>query len=234
MPAVREADRVEQLPRAPVRAGVALEPEAERDRARDREPRVQRLCVALIDVADRLRAVPRERTRAEPPEVAPEHPRRPGRRPVDACEQPQHARLAGTARPEHREQLAVRHRQRQPLQRGGVSFRRRVHPEDVAKLDRVHASASFGRPASPSRNAARVVDTTIAAPTSPSVTSPASTRPGSVEGSSGGTGDVPDADTATTSVTIPARIAPATTPPTSPASADDELPDANDPAKRAR
>ena len=31
-PSVREADRVEQLARAPVRAGVALEPEAERDR----------------------------------------------------------------------------------------------------------------------------------------------------------------------------------------------------------
>ena len=68
-----------------------------------------------------------------------------GRRAVEPGEQPQQRRLAGAARAEDREHLAVLDAEREPLQRRRVSLRRRVHAEDVLQLDALMPPTSAAR-----------------------------------------------------------------------------------------
>jgi hypothetical protein len=89
----------------------------------------------LVEVAEGPRAVAGARGGAERAQVKAEDAHRPGRWQVEPREDAQEARLAGAARPEHRQDLALRDRQRQPLQRRGVALGGRMDAEEVTGLD---------------------------------------------------------------------------------------------------
>src|SRR5262249_6285865 len=157
-----EADTLEQLVGAPQAVGTrrATQAELHRDELACRQLRRERARVVLVGVAEERRAVLRELARRQLADVLAVHAHETPRRPVEPGEQTQQRRLARSARAEHRQDLAVADAQRQPLQRGRVAFRRRVHAENVAKLDRgVHAATSAARDGARPRNI-------VAAPTS--------------------------------------------------------------------
>ena len=186
----------------------------------------------------RSRSSRRDSGRARATRAAGDRRRRPatspGGRTVDAREDPEQTRLARPARAEHREQLALRDVERQSLQRRSVALGRRVDAEDVPQLDRVHASASAGLPASDSRNAERVATQTTAQPSSASTSTPSAARDESNVGLSGGTGGVADAETATTSTTIATSSETREHAAGEAERADDDLPRADEPAEQRR
>jgi hypothetical protein len=94
----------------------------------------QRALVVLVEIAeapacDSGRGRAAERRRSEP------KTRTLPQRQVEPGEDAEEARLAGAARAEHGEDLALRDRERQALQGGGVALGGRVDAEEVAGLD---------------------------------------------------------------------------------------------------
>ena len=128
--------RAARRPAGAFRSAARRQGRLERDELARAEVRVERAPVVLLDVAEPPRAVLRPAPPALRGEVVPEHPQRPGRRLLEAGEQPQQRRLARAARAEDCRDLPLVDRQRQPLQRGRVPLRALVDVEDVARLDR--------------------------------------------------------------------------------------------------
>src|SRR5439155_3933528 len=170
--------------------------------------------VVLIDVAEVRGTVLGETSGRQLAEVVAEDAHRARRRAFDAGQEAQECRLAGAARAEHGHDLAFANRERQSLQRRGVAFRRRVHAEDVADLDRVHTAASAER--SSARPPSRVATpTSTTASTAYAATAAASSGRSSTS-RSGGSGFAADAVTETSERTRRERIAPVAVPPARP------------------
>jgi hypothetical protein len=138
-----EADAVEQLvgAREPLPAHAA-QAELERDELPGGELGRERAAVVLVGVPEHRRAVAREPARRQLPELLAVDADGAGGRPVEPGEQAQERRLAGAARAEDGEHLAVGDPEREPLQRRRVSLGRRMHAEHVLQLDRRHAHAA--------------------------------------------------------------------------------------------
>ena len=142
-----EADPLEQLvgpPQALARRGAA-QAELQCDELARAQLGRERARIVLIRVAEEGRAVRRQAARGQLAEVFAVHAHDARRRTFETGQQPQQRRLAGAARAEHGQYLALRDGQRQPLQRCGVALGRRVDAEHVLQLDRVHAAASEAR-----------------------------------------------------------------------------------------
>src|SRR5206468_3190249 len=95
------------------------------------------------------------------------------RRPQASRREVQEGRLPGAARPEHRDDLAVGHLQREAAERGDVAVPRAVEVEEIARPDRRHQALSLlaagsrsARPASTATiaTAARLTDPSTRAP----------------------------------------------------------------------
>ena len=114
--------------------------EPERDELARGQLRRERAGVVLVGVAERARPVLDEPAAAQRAQIVAEDAHRARRRPVEPGEDAQQRALAGAARPEDDEQLAERDVERQALQRDRRSLRRRVEPEEIARLDGVHRS----------------------------------------------------------------------------------------------
>ncbi len=144
-----EADAFEQFVGAPQALGArcAPEPELHGDQIARGELGRERARVVLVGVAEERGPVACEPACRQLADVLAVHAHKPGGRPLEACEQSQQRRLARPARTEHGQHLAVGHPQRQALQCGSVSFRRRVDPEHILQLDRGggHVAASAAR-----------------------------------------------------------------------------------------
>src|SRR5581483_1631270 len=166
-------------------------------------------------VAEHRRAIAREPARSELADLFPVHAHDAGGRPLEPGEEAKQRRLARAARPEDGEHLAVRHAQRQALQGGGVSLRRRMHAEHVAELDRgLHAATSAARDGARPRSIVAAPTSTTAATTYASAASASSGR--SRDSQSGGSGSADAAVTETSAITSAERIAPSARPPRTP------------------
>src|SRR3954471_13232293 len=132
---VAEADAPQQVlgARRPL---AALGAKAQADELARVELGRERALVVLVEVADDLRAVARAAAAAERAQVGVEDADRPGRRQVEPREDAQERGLARAARAEHGQDLALRDRQGQALERGRVALGRRVDAEEVVGLDR--------------------------------------------------------------------------------------------------
>jgi hypothetical protein len=141
---IAEADPFEKLRGALVPLA-RFEPagaERQRDQLGDGELRGERPRVVLVEITETC-AVSGAAPNGQTAEVGAEDAYEPGRRPVKPGEDAKERRLAGAARPEDRDHLAVRDGQRKALQRGGVAVGSRVHAEDVRRLHgRRHAAPS--------------------------------------------------------------------------------------------
>src|SRR5512133_1361597 len=196
-------EQVERL-RSTFRARLPGEAELERDELTRGQLRRERLNVVLVDVPSRLRPVGVEPATGQARKIGSEDADRTCRRPVEAGEQPQQGGLAGSTRSEHDDDLALLDAERQSLQRGRVSLRRRVDAEDVLDLDRAH------------RNALRVARETRPAAHRRYAASPASTSGQSMLSTSGGSGSRPLAVTSTTATTSTLSTAASAMPPATP------------------
>ena len=105
-----EADPLEQLvgpPQALARRGAA-QAELQGDELARAQLGCERTRIVLIRVAEECRAVRRQAPRGQLAEVLAVHAHDAGRRTFEARQQPQQRRLAGAARAEHRQYLALR------------------------------------------------------------------------------------------------------------------------------
>ena len=105
------------------RAIDAEQREPERDELAGGELRRERARVVLVRVTERARAVLEERAPAKRSQIVPEHADRPGRRTVEPREDAEQRALAGAARPEDDEELALGDVEAQTLQRDGRPLR---------------------------------------------------------------------------------------------------------------
>lgn len=213
-----EADSLQQLvcPRVGGARRDAVEPETQSHQRSRRQIGIEGSCVVLVDPPDRLRAIARERPRLEARDLRAEHLHAAGRRTVQAGEQPEEGRLAGTARADDRQEPAFRDPERKPLQRGCVALGRRVDAKDVPQDDRVAHPAASARPASAPAKPRRDRIATSAPATGPTASAPRSSAPPPRASVSGGTGRWPPAVTATTDTTSIASAAPTRSPPPTP------------------
>src|SRR5262249_23140040 len=156
-----------------------------------------------------------EPARGKLPDVFAVHAHRPGGGPFEPREQPEERGLAGAARTEDGQHLAVRDAKRQALQRGCVALGRRVHAEDVADLDGgAHAATSAaGAGARPRSDV--TIPTSRAATRTYATAAAARSRKSSVS-RRGGSGSTAPAVTDTRSITSAERMTPSTSPPTIP------------------
>ena len=93
--------------------------ERQRDQLANRQLGRERSLVVLVDVAEDPRAL----AARKPRRVSSEDAHHPGGRPFLRRDGTQQRRLAGAARPEDDDQLALLDGERQALQRGGVALR---------------------------------------------------------------------------------------------------------------
>src|SRR5205807_6808014 len=123
--------------------------------------RRERPRIVLVGVTDGLGAVARDVARWKLAELGAEYTHDSCGGPIEPREDAQERGFPRAARAEHRHRLVLVHRQRETLQRCGVSLRCLVHTEDVAHVDgRIHVPTSTNRPTTSARNARRVAAAT--------------------------------------------------------------------------
>ena len=146
---VGQPDPLEQLVGALQALGArrAAEAELHGDALARGELGRERAGVVLVGVAEERRAVARKTATRQLADVLAVHAHDPGRRALAPCQQTQQRRLPRAARAEHGQHLAVGDPQREPLQCGGIAFRRRMDAEDVLQLNcgLRHAATSAAR-----------------------------------------------------------------------------------------
>jgi hypothetical protein len=156
--AVAEADPGEQLvgPGRALSPPLAAQAELQRDQLAGRQLGRERPRVVLVGITERRGPVVRQLLRTQLRQLRAEDADRAGGGPLEPREDPEQRRLAGPARAQHRQHLALAHAQGEALERRGVSLRRRVDAEQVANFDRGRHVASVSRPGASPRNAVRV------------------------------------------------------------------------------
>src|SRR5262249_39647361 len=151
-------------------------------------------------------------------EVLAEDADRPGRGHVEPGEDAQEGRLAGAARAEHGQDLALGDAQRQALKGRGVALGRRGDAEDVVRRDRERAHAtSRDRTGTSPRKARLVASVTSTAPTTAATAAATRISGQSGASSSGGSGAVAFAVSSTKRTTSSESSRPVTAPPSAPA-----------------
>ena len=217
---VCEADLAEELgrPSAAFTGRLAGKREPERHELAGRQLGRERLRVPLIRIAQLSAAVAVKPAPAQATQVDSGNANPSRRGSIEPRQDPEQRRLARAARPEHGHDLALLHSEAEPLKRGGRAFLRRVDAEDVLNLDRGPHATSAVAVALCSRNDARVSSATRRSATPAKTTTPRVTTGQSGASTSGGTGVVEFALTASASRTTSASTVPSSTPPTSPAS----------------